>query len=286
MLGSVASSLVAWSAQTREQLALMSFNIRYGTAKDGENSWPNRRQLLFDVVRDANADLVGLQEALDGQIQELLAVLPQYGSIGVGRDDGRRSGEFAAILYRRDRFTIADAGTFWFSDTPEAVASKSWGNAITRICTWARLIDRDGRALWLYNVHLDHQSQPSRERSAALLLDRITTRRNREEPVIVIGDFNAGEDNPAMTLLTRPRGGGSPLVDTFRLRHPGEKLVGTGNGFKFGAIDGDKIDYILVQPGTEVFDAAIVRTSRNGRYPSDHFPVTARIALPPGTGQD
>jgi endonuclease/exonuclease/phosphatase family metal-dependent hydrolase len=279
VLASVAS-LVATNGQSREPLSVMSFNIRYGTANDGENSWPNRRELLFDVMRDANADVIGLQEALDGQIQELLAALPHYGLIGVGRDDGRRRGEFAAILYRRTRFTVSDAGTFWLSDTPEVIASKSWGNTITRICTWARLVDRDGGALWLYNVHLDHQSQPSRERSAALLVERIGTR-PRDEPVIVTGDFNAGEENAAVALLTRPRAGGSPFVDTFRVRHPGEKAVSTFNSFKSFPVDGDKIDYILVQPGTKVLDAAIIRTSRHGRYPSDHFPVTARIALPP-----
>jgi endonuclease/exonuclease/phosphatase family metal-dependent hydrolase len=281
LLSVVASSLVATREQPRGQLAVMTFNIRYGTANDAENSWPNRREFLFDVMRDANADLVGLQEALDGQMQELLAALPQYAAVGVGRDDGLRRGEFAAILYRRDRFAVSDAGTFWFSDTPEVIASKTWGNSITRICTWARLVDRDGAAFWLHNLHLDHQSQPSRERSAALLLERITSRRLREEPVIVTGDFNAGEDNPVMTRLTRPSGGDAPFVDTFRVRHPGEKVVGTANSFKFGAVEGDKIDYILVQPGTEVLDAAIVRTSRDGRYPSDHFPVTARITLPP-----
>ena len=280
VLSSVASSLATTSEQSTEQLALMTFNIRYGTAKDGENSWTNRRELLFEVVREVNADLVGVQEALDGQMQELLAALPQYAAIGVGRDDGRRRGEYAAILYRRDRFTVSDAGTFWFSDTPDVVASKSWGNNITRICTWARLVDRDGSALWIYNVHLDHQSQPSRERSAALLLERIAARRYRDEPVIVTGDFNAGEDNAAVTSLTRSRQGGAPFVDSFRLRHPGEQNVSTFNSFKVGVAQGDKIDYILVPPGTEVLDAAIVRTSRDGRYPSDHFPVTARIALP------
>jgi len=231
-------------------------------------------------VRDANADLVGLQEALDGQIQELLTALPQYGVVGVGRDDGRTKGEYAAILYRRDRFRVSDAGTFWFSDTPEIIASKSWGNTITRICTWARFVDRDGQAFWHYNVHLDHQSQPSRERSAGLLAERIAARRVLTEPAIVTGDFNVGETNPAIMRLTAPQNGAAALfIDTFRARHPDEKTAGTFTGFKFGVTTGDKIDYVLVQPGTEVLEAAIVRTSRNERYPSDHFPVVARVVL-------
>jgi len=254
-------------------LDLMSFNVRYGTANDGENSWPARRSLLFDVIRDQNADVIGLQEALAFQIDEIAAAVPLYGVIGVGRDDAARKGEYAAILYRRDRFHVAQSGTFWFSDTPEVVASKSWGNRITRICTWARLVDRDGRAFWVYNVHLDHESQPSRERSVALLRARIDARAFPDEPVIVTGDFNAGEANPALAALTA----GGAFVDTFRVAHPDEKVAGTFTGFHLGQTGGDKIDYIFVQPGVRVASAAILRTSRGGRYPSDHFPVTATV---------
>ncbi len=277
-----AVSLAAQTAQApaREPLSVMSFNIRYGTANDGDNHWNLRREFLFDVMREANADLVGLQEALDAQIAALLQALPHYAVVGVGRDDGRTRGEYAAILYRRDRFHVSDAGTFWFSDTPEVVASRSWGNNITRICTWARFVDRDGQAFWHYNVHLDHESQPSRERSTALLAERIAARRVPAEPVIVTGDFNVGETNPAIIRLTASVPSGPALfVDTFRVRQPDEKVAGTFNGFKFGQTGGEKIDYVLVQPGTDVLDAAIIRTSRNDRYPSDHFPVTARIVL-------
>jgi endonuclease/exonuclease/phosphatase family metal-dependent hydrolase len=267
-------------AQAAQPLSVMSFNIRYGTANDKENHWTLRRAFLFDVVRDINADVIGLQEALDGQIQELLEAAPEYAVVGVGRDDGRARGEYAAILYRRTRFHVAESGTFWLSDTPEVVASKSWGNSITRICTWARLIDRDGRAYWHFNVHFDHQSQPSRERSAALLAERIRGRRYLDEPVVVTGDFNAGESNPAVSALTTAAAGSAPLlVDSFRVRHPDEQTVGTFSGFTLEATTGDKIDYVLVSPGTTVHDAAIVRTSRDGRYPSDHFPVTARVTF-------
>ena len=272
--------VAAQSVQTpaREPLTVMSFNIRYGTANDGDNHWNLRREFLFDVMRETDVDLAGLQEALDAQLGELLQVLPQYGLVGVGRDDGRTRGEYAAILYRRDRFRVSDAGTFWFSDTPEVVASRSWGNRITRICTWARFVDRDGQAFWHYNVHLDHESQPSRERSATLLAERIAARRAPAEPVIVTGDFNVGEANPALARLTAPQAGAAALfVDTFRVRYPDETRVGTFTGFKFGQTGGDKIDYVLVEPGTEVVSAAIVRTSRDGRYPSDHFPVVATV---------
>jgi endonuclease/exonuclease/phosphatase family metal-dependent hydrolase len=265
--------------QPREPLMVMTFNIRYGTAKDGENDWSARHSMLFEVVRDANADLIGLQEALDFQIDEILAAVPGYAVVGVGRDDGAEKGEYSAILFRKDRFHVAEAGTFWFSDTPSVVASKSWGNNITRICTWARFIDRDGRGFYHFNLHLDHQSQPSRERSTVLLRGRIDTR-GTPDPVIVTGDFNVGESNPALATLTVPGGTGAPaFLDTFRVLHAGVKNAGTFSGFKFGTEGADKIDYVLVQPGTEVMSAEIVRFSRNNRYPSDHFPVTARVRL-------
>jgi endonuclease/exonuclease/phosphatase family metal-dependent hydrolase len=274
----VAFVLQAWTLAAqpaaREPLTAMSFNIRYGTAKDGDNEWTRRRAMLFDLLREQDADIVGLQEALAFQIDEIVAAAPGYAVVGVGRDDGAARGEFTAILFRRARFRVADAGTFWFSDTPGVPGSTSWGNTITRICTWSRLIDGDGRGFYVFNVHLDHQSQPSRERSTQLLRERIEARAYATEPVVVTGDFNVGEDNPALATL---RG---PFVDTFRAVRPDEAPAGTFTGFTFGNVNGPKIDYVLTQPGTEVIDAQIVRFARGARYPSDHFPVTARIRFP------
>jgi endonuclease/exonuclease/phosphatase family metal-dependent hydrolase len=271
----------AWAQPVpREPLQVMTFNIRYGTAKDGDNHWTARRDMLFDVIRERDADLVGLQEALAFQIDEILAAVPGYAAIGVGRDDAGRAGEFSAILFKRDRFRVATAGTFWFSDTPEVTASKTWGNNITRICTWARLIDRDGRGFYHFNLHLDHESQPSRERSTLLLRQRIEARAFPADPVVVTGDFNVGERNPALAALVAKGDPAAPFVDTYRVLYPDETVVGTFTGFKMGNTAGDKIDYVLVQPGAEVIGAEIIRTSRNDRYPSDHFPVAARIRLP------
>ena len=154
------------------------------------------------------------------QIDEIQAAVPGYAVVGVGRDDGGRAGEWSAILFKVGRFRVADAGTFWFSDTPEVPASKSWGNNITRICTWARLIDRDGRGFYHFNLHLDHESQPSRDRSTALLRQRIEARAFLTDPVVVTGDFNVGERNPALAALVSKGNPASPFVDTYRVLHP------------------------------------------------------------------
>jgi len=264
-------------------IRVMTFNIRYGTAEDGANSWPFRRNLVFDVVRGFHPDLLGVQEALRAQLDELGAAVPGYSEIGVGRDDGKTAGEYSAILFRQGRFAPLESGTFWFSDTPDAPGSMSWGNRITRIATWARLRDATtGRTFVVYNLHLDHESQPSRERSAELLANRL--RQHGEEPVIVMGDFNSGEANPAYRFLTgagelSPQAVPSPrLRDTYRVWHPADTLVGTFNGFT-GARNGEKIDHVLVSGDWSVLEAAIVTTSAAARYPSDHFPVTATVRL-------
>ena len=253
-------------------LTVLSFNIRYGTANDGENHWTKRREQLFALLRGQQADLVGLQEALHDQLEEIVRAVPGYAYVGVGRSDGRQAGEDAAILYRPARLTPRRTDTFWLSDTPGVVKSTSWGNRIERICTWAYFEDRDGPAFYVYNVHLDHESQPSRERSAELLM-RVVGARDPQAPVIVTGDFNSGEDNPAAKLVART------LRDTFRARHPDAAEVGTFNGFTFGNTKGDKIDYIFVEPGHRILAAEILRDSKDGRYPSDHFPVMARVVF-------
>ena len=272
------------------ELRVMSFNIRYGTADDGENRWENRREMAVDVLRRHDPDVVGLQEALRFQIDEIRGSLPQYGEIGVGRDDGKTRGEYSGILWRIDRLKVLESGTFWLSDTPEVPGSTSWGNTITRICTWGRFLHKSsGKAFYLFNVHLDHQSQPSREKSVVLLAQRIRDREH-PDPVIVTGDFNAGESNPAVRYLkgqSRAEEEGHPenpvpLVDTFRLLHAEATEVGTFNRFK-GDRSGEKIDYVFVQPGRMVLEAAILHDNEGRRYPSDHFPVLARLSLQGGT---
>jgi len=273
-------------------LSLATLNIRYGTADDGPDAWPRRREMVTDLLTRLDADILGLQEALRFQLDEIGAALPGYAEIGVGRDDGATRGEYAAILFRTDRFSIDAAGTFWLSDTPDAIASTHWGNGITRICTWAHLIDKaSGRGVYVFNAHLDHQSQPSRERAVELMTARIAGRTHADDPMVLLGDFNAGESNPAMRYLrgeldraSEPDAcpGYAPppspgLLDTFRTLHPDATGVGTFTGFQPGATNGEKIDHILVTPGAETLESGIDRASEDGRYPSDHFAVWAKV---------
>jgi endonuclease/exonuclease/phosphatase family metal-dependent hydrolase len=255
---------------------LMSFNIRYDNPNDGENRWEKRREMVCQLIRDEKPDVLGVQEALRMQLDQIERVLTEYASVGVGRDDGKSAGEHSQILYRADRFRLEEKGTFWFSDTPDVPGSKHWGNTVIRICTWARLKDKTtGRAFYVYNLHLDHQSQPSRVKSVELLLKRIQSREHKD-PVVVMGDFNAGEDNAAVTAIKEAKE--PKLQDSFRTIQPQATEVGTFHGFR-GKADPEKIDYIFVTEEFAVETAGILLNNDKGRYPSDHFPVTACCRL-------
>jgi endonuclease/exonuclease/phosphatase family metal-dependent hydrolase len=270
------------------ELKVMTFNIRYGTADDGENRWENRRQMIINVLHDNKPDVVGLQEALDFQLREIRHELAEYGQIGVAREDGKTKGEYCAILYRQDRLEVNESGTFWFSDTPDVPGSSHWGNANVRICTWARFVEKkSGGAFYLYNLHLDHASQVSREKSVVLLSRRIRDRKH-PDAFIITGDFNSGESNPAILYLKGKTAFGKgadkagnplPLVDSFRVLYPDANDVGTFNEFA-GHRKGEKIDYIFTAADVQVVETQIIHAESNGRYPSDHFPVTALLRLP------
>lgn len=263
-------------------LRAMSFNIRNGKAKDGENRWELRKDLACEVIRDFAPDILGIQEAYDFQLDELKTQLPQYGQVGLGRDPGS-NGEHSSILYLKDRFNVEESETFWLSDTPSK-PSKTWGHFYRRICTRIRLTDKEtNQSFYVFNTHMDHKSQQAREKGTQLIMQRIRDR-NHPDPFILTGDLNAGEDRPLIAYL---KGTGKldnenpiPLADSWRVAHPDKKDAGTFTHFT-GESDGRKIDYIFVTPETEVTEASIVRTNRNGRYPSDHFPVTAVVGLKP-----
>ena len=254
-------------------LRIMSFNIRFGTAPDRDNSWVHRRGLAIGVIREHSPDVIGLQEALRFQIDELREEFPEYAELGVGRDDGQKAGEYSAILYRISELRPDTGGTFWFSDTPSIPGSMTWGNRYPRVCTWAIFRERTTESsVGFFNLHWDHESQTSRERSAKLVIEAVN-KYAAGMPKVVMGDFNAGEQNPAVLFVQQY------FRDSFRVLHEKDSLVGTYHAFQ-GVSSGEKIDHIFIGPGLTVTAAAIIRTGLNGRYPSDHFPVTATVCLP------
>lgn len=256
------------------ELRVMTFNIRYAHTSP-PNLWPDRREAVRDAILANDADIVGTQEGLYGQLVDMAEDLPGYDWVGLGREGGSR-GEFMAIFYRRARFEPLEYDHFWLSDTPGQIGSSSWGNRIPRMVTWVRFRDRVAQKdFYLVNTHFDHESQPSRERSAALLLERVAGF-DASLPVIVTADFNAdAASNPVFATLTAP----GTFVDSWRATEGAEPSFGTFHNFQGAeaARGRGRIDWILTRGAIDALDTEIVTLARDGQYPSDHFPVVARL---------
>lgn len=258
------------------ELRVLCWNIRYASKGDlGPRSWTSRRDAMAAAIRQENPDILCVQEALRPQLDDLAKGLPGYAWKGVGRDDGKDAGEFCAIFHR-DGLQVLDTETFWLSDTPEVVASSTWGNVVTRICTRATFQRPDGQKFEVWNAHWDHMSEPARQKSAQLIARRLQARKE-SLPFVLCGDFNCGEDSAGVkTLKSAPLS----LVDTFRAAHPDEpaEKCGTFHGWS-ETISGAKIDYILVPPGVRTVSAGILRPRPESGHASDHDAVFAVIRL-------
>ena len=276
-------------AEDLPPIRVMSFNIRYGTARDGENSWPRRRDFLVETIQSFGPDLLGTQETLADQRDFLAEKLPGYESHGVGRDDGQKKGEMAALFFKKDRFEKLAGGHFWLSDTPDAVGKKGWDAALPRLVSWVKLKEPkapDEPPLLFLNTHFDHMGVKARAESAQLIRKKISEL-GQGCRVVVTGDFNAGEGSgPYQALFANDGKAASPVMDTLRVYQPArQKEEGTFTEFKATSTGGERIDWIGCSPHFEVRTAGIDRTQKNGSTPSDHFPVTAVLRAQAKTSQ-
>ncbi|HSP41488.1 MAG TPA: endonuclease/exonuclease/phosphatase family protein [Luteolibacter sp.] len=265
------------SADGALDLKLMTFNVRYENGDDlGPRAWNRRIPHIVRMIREETPGVLGVQEARHGQAADLWASLPDYEFFGSAREDGARGGEYTAIFYRRDSFEPDrnDAGTFWLSGTPEIAGSVTWGNEIPRTVTWLRLTDRaTQRSFYVFNTHWDHRSQPSRLRSAELLATRISDRDSPDDPVVLLGDFNALPHNPAIKALVARAG----LTDTLQDLHPEQKEIPTLHLWRGLAMNrAINVDHIFIAGGQAEILAAGIRDHDQPML-SDHFPVTARV---------
>jgi len=264
------------------ELTVMTFNIRV-PVDEGENSWENRRERVVQLIREYQPDFVGTQEAVGDQAQFMDEALEAYHFLGRGREsDGTGSG--VQIYYRHGRWEPDPGytGDFQLSDTPDVPGSNTWGLLWKRMTTWARFIEKEsGRSVYHFNTHLDviweeKGHKGGHEKSVRLIAAKILDRAHSDDPVILTGDFNAGESSRIIRYLQEEP---LNLVDTFRAVNPEAQNVGTRGGFPPDPED-EKIDYIFVSEDIEIRDAEIVSRAPDGApYPSDHFAVIARIRI-------
>lgn len=254
-------------------LRVMTYNLRYASDRP-PNAWPDRRPVMQELIRREAPDVIGTQEGLYPQLRELAAGLPDYEWIGLGRAGGSRD-EFCAIFYRRDRFEPVAFDHLWLSDTPEVIGSITWGPKYRRMASWVRLRDRGtGREFEVWNTHFDHEVETARQKSAALIRDRLA-QVDLAVPLVLVGDFNclAGRSR-AHEILTGEAG----LTDTWDAA-PSRRNAGlnTFNNFQPPVSAGERIDWILARRPAAVEAAGIVDYAGLSQFPSDHFPVTATV---------
>jgi len=267
--------VLAFSNSTTYALeaTVMSFNVRFGTANDGPDAWEHRREMVVETIRDAEPDIVGLQECLDFQAMYIVENLANYAWIGLGRDaDG--TGEMTAIVYRTDRLLPVATNHHWLSETPQIPGSVSWDSSLTRIVSRIMFFHIQEKSRFaFYNTHFDHRGEVARQESSRLLVALMS---KETVPVVLTGDFNAagGDSEPWRILIA----GG--FLDAWDNAKEQSGPANTWNGFKKPAADAHKrIDWIFVSPGVSVSTCTTIDRDVDGHFPSDHFPVVARVHL-------
>ena len=267
------------------QMLVGTYNIRLKVASDSVNGevWSKRCQVMCDQLNFMSPDIFGTQEVLHPQLVDMLKGLDGYDFIGVGRDDGKQGGEYAAIFYKKDRLRLLDYGNFWLNETPDRPAL-GWDAACIRICTWGHFRDRQTkREFYFLNLHMDHVGVRARAESAKLVMQRITQMTDSGKKLAILtGDFNVPQTDELYSIFTQS----GILKDCYANAANRFAENGTYNGFDYHFYTTERIDHILVTPATTVDAFAVLtdgywRKDMNGKMSrrtlSDHYPIFARI---------
>ncbi len=254
-----------------------TYNLRYDNPGDTGNLWVNRAPVVASLIRFHEFDILGTQEGLKNQLDDIQKALPEYAHYGLGRNDGKESGEHSAIFYRKDKFKLLNKGDFWLSETPDKPGLGWDATCCNRICSWVYLQDlKSKKSFYFFNAHFDHQGVKARVESGKLIVQKIKEIAGNN-PAVFTGDLNGGHDSD--WYLTLKNSG--LLKDTYD-----QVSVHYANNASFNAFGAGKalasdtiIDHIFT---TKQFTAAkwgILTDTYRGKFPSDHFPVLCRIEM-------
>ena len=262
-----------------ESITVMSYNIRFDNPNDGINAWPHRKDAVAEMMGPKyGSDIIGVQEALRHQLDEIQERLPGYSWVGVGRDDGRNAGEFSPIFYNDDRLDLVATNTFWLSENPHTPGSVSWDAAITRVVTWAKFTDLvSEQNFYVINTHFDHIGEQARVESSKMMIDFISDL-DENIPVIITGDFNVPETSEAYSVMADAPG----IKDArYASETEHEGPTATFNNWEELRPPESRIDYIFVTDNIRVLNHRILDDRYDGRFPSDHLPVISDVVLEP-----
>ncbi len=261
------------------ELNVMTFNIRLDVPSDSLNSWQYRKDNAAEMVRMNDVDILGMQEVLSNQMNDLKERLPQYTAIGVGREDGADKGEVSPIFYKKDRFSAIESGTFWVSETPELAGSKGWDASYIRVATWAILKEKaTGKEIFAINTHLDNDGLVARKEGGNLLLKK-AEELGKGLPIVLTGDFNDTPQSEAIKNIT-DASKTNHLLDSKTIALKASGTDWTFHNFgRLAESERPLIDYIFVSKQIKVQDYVVLPDTLNGTFVSDHKPVLSKIII-------
>ncbi len=256
-----------------QDLKLMTYNIKYDNVNDTVNNWNDRKAALVKLIKHYKASFVGTQEVLHRQLIYIDSSLSRFSYIGVGRDDGKRKGEYSPIHYDSIRFRVLEDHTFWLSETPGEI-SVGWDAAMERICTYGLFQEKStGKKLYVFNTHFDHIGKVAREKSAELIAQKIEATNKEGHPVVLMGDLNLTPDTAPIQFLGSKFSDGQTITQS---KFYGPR--GTFNGFNPKMTVDRRIDYIFVKGFQVKSYIHIDDRKENNKHISDHLPVLVAIA--------
>ena len=251
-----------------------TFNIRYDNPRDSGNLWKDRKDPVLALIRYHNFDIMGVQEALKNQVDDLQAGLKGFAHHGLGRDDGKSAGEHSAIFYKTSKYSLQASGDFWLSTTPEKVGP-GWDAKLNRICSWVKLTDKkSGKEFFVFNAHYDHQGVVARVESSKLILEKIKSIAG-DKPVVFMGDLNGNRESE----WYRHMASSGILKDSHGLARLVYQPNGSFSSFRADGIRQDVIDHVFVSSHFKVAKWAVLTDTYYGKFPSDHFPVATELSI-------
>lgn len=263
---------------SQNEVRVLSWNIRLDTQADGRFAWDFRKEKLVNAIREAQPDLLGLQEVLHPQLKFIESQLNEYEFAGVGRTDGKTGGEYSPVFYLKSRFKHISNGNFWLSEQPETPGSKGWDAAYERIVSWVRLYDLiTNDTIWFFNTHFDHMGQIAQIQSAILLNQKINAL-VQSQNCILTGDFNVTPDKEPYQILTSGKNAFADARNIDNIDSQKQNHI-TYTGFDDLPQNDALIDFVFFKkPATSIF-YEVKSVNPANFYLSDHLPVFAIIHI-------
>ena len=276
---------VSYSPEVSD-ITLMSSNVRFISSDDtGDRAWTTRRDAYYTMLKTMSPDIVGLQEAEQQHVKDILENCADYSYVGYGRKSGKdilyefstleqilgnKHSESTTILYKTDKFTKHSGGWFCHSDQPDKAGSYFAGTTDEqpRISTWAIFTHKDtGRKFFYLNSHTCLYDEPM-QKEIKLIRDKVKELNTENLPVFLSADWNLEEDDSWMT----------PITSVYQSARKTAPVSDNSCTFHWWGTQERQIDHIFYL-GLECFEFHTVDQKWNDLYISDHYPIYAKFNL-------